>query len=271
MSEMPQGRLLDIEDEFRKALQECKELYRTSGFEIAQYHPELIQDTPHEFMSRMLDLHRGLVIKIFVAIAHADGPWTPEEVRLGADLLEHAWGERLEGRHLEEALGRILEEQTDVHWEIETGQELQQLAGHHAEVTSVVFAPDGWTLASASADSTVRLWEVATGKEIRQFKGHRGEVHGASPDGKMLASGGADKTLRRWEVDTGKELRQLGKHQGAVKAIAFSPDGKCLALGGFGDPLRLWDLTTAQGIGSFQGSPDWVGSVVFCPDGKTLV
>jgi len=72
--------------EFRPALHACKELYRSSGFEIAQYNPDLIQETPHEFMSRMLDLERGLVIKIFVAVALADGPWTPEELRLGADL-----------------------------------------------------------------------------------------------------------------------------------------------------------------------------------------
>ena len=117
MSNTPDGRLLDIEEEFRKTLRECKELYRTSGFEIAQYHPELIDEAPQKFMNRMLDLHRGLVIKIFVTTALADGPWTREEMRLGADLLDHAWGERLEGRQLEEALDRILAEQIDVDWD----------------------------------------------------------------------------------------------------------------------------------------------------------
>jgi AAA+ superfamily predicted ATPase len=114
---MPEGRELDIEKEFRRALHACKELYRAGGFEIAQYNPELIQETPHEFMSRMLDLERGLVIKIFVAVALADGPWTPQELSLGADLLEHTWGERLEGKPLKKALDSILEQQADVHWD----------------------------------------------------------------------------------------------------------------------------------------------------------
>jgi len=117
MSSTSEVRSLDIDDEFRRALLECKELYRTSGFEIAQYHSELIAESPHSFMNRMLDLHRGLVIKIFVTMAEADGPWTQEELRLAADLLDHAWGERLTGEKLRDALDSIAREQTGVDWD----------------------------------------------------------------------------------------------------------------------------------------------------------
>jgi len=46
------------------------------------------------------------------------------------------------------------------------------LEGHNSSVYSVNFSPDGKTLASGSADNTIKLWNLETGKEIRTLKGH---------------------------------------------------------------------------------------------------
>jgi len=66
------------------------------------------------------------------------------------------------------------------------------LVGHSERVTDLAFAPDGRTLATASADRTVRLWSVASGQELLVLEGHSGPVRvlAFSPDGRMLASGG---------------------------------------------------------------------------------
>ncbi|MEH1863268.1 MAG: caspase family protein, partial [Nostoc sp.] len=55
-------------------------------------------------------------------------------------------------------------------------QEQNRLEGHSNWVYNVVFSPDGKTIASASADKTVKLWNAATGKEITTLNGHSNYV-----------------------------------------------------------------------------------------------
>jgi RNA polymerase sigma factor (sigma-70 family) len=138
---------------------------------------------------------------------------------------------------------------------------------------SVVFSPDGKTVATASHDMTIRLWDVASGKELRQFRGHHGAVLTVafSPDGKLLASGSqGDPMVRLWQVNSGKDFRQLQGHQGGVTCVAFYPDGKILASGGQDHVIRLWKVATGQEIRQFIGHQGGVQTVAFSPDGKSL-
>ena len=60
---------------------------------------------------------------------------------------------------------------------------------------------DGRTLATASADGTVRLWEVATWKVRAEFRGHRDRVTALAfgPDGRLF-TGGLDTVVLGWDV-----------------------------------------------------------------------
>ena len=119
---------------------------------------------------------------------------------------------------------------------------------HGSQVQFLLFAPDGKTLASASADGTIFVWETATGKELRQFKGR---PYGSSsivfsPDGKTLAFSGEDMSVQFWDLSTGKMLRQFAAPQMSFMSLAISPELKTAAFVCNDQSIRLWDAVAGR-------------------------
>ena len=146
--------------------------------------------------------------------------------------------------------------------------------GHSSGVLSVAFSPVDDTLASGSADGTIRLWNFKTGALLKILTGHRGWVYSVafSPDGKTIASGSYDSTLRLWDAATGEHLNTFTGHSSVVLSVAFSPDGQTLASGSASDEetIRLWDVKTGELLKILTGHSKSVLSVAFSPDGKTI-
>jgi WD40 repeat protein len=94
-------------------------------------------------------------------------------------------------------------------WDVATGQELRQFAGHPAGAGSAVFSPDGKYMLTAGFDATPRLWDAQTGQELRQFIGHTDAVFGLAftPDGRQILTSSVDGTARLWRTDLQDVIR----------------------------------------------------------------
>ncbi|WP_414586543.1 eIF2A-related protein [Scytonema sp. PCC 10023] len=149
-------------------------------------------------------------------------------------------------------------------------RERNRLQKHEDAVHSVSFSPDGKTLASGSADNTIKLWNL-DGSLRNTLEDHKGIVYSVSfsPDGKILASGSADNTIKLWDQD-GRLRNTLEEHKGAVHSVSFSPDGKTLASGSEDNTIKLWNYQDGTFLKTLPGHTGAVYGVSFSPDGKTL-
>ena len=153
-------------------------------------------------------------------------------------------------------------------WNTHTGELIKTLIGHTSVVNSVVFSPDGNTIASGSghwrgfegvesAGEEVRLWNTHTGELIKTLIGHEDVVSSVvfSPDGNLIVSGdwyywdgqlsswNWSGEIRVWDAHTGEHLKTLEGHTGGVSSLSFSPDGKRLANGRTDGTILLWDFS----------------------------
>ena len=124
--------------EFRDTLETIEGLYFDGAGELQRDHPDLARRYHPDLARLMLDLHRGLLIKTFVDVTGADMRWNAAEQLLGAELLEHLWRRRLEGKHLRNALQHLVQESAKLNWKalVRPFEALPPLRGRGAEVES---------------------------------------------------------------------------------------------------------------------------------------
>lgn len=157
-------------------------------------------------------------------------------------------------------------------WEAATGRLLTTLKGHLAPVRALAFSPDGRTLLSGSADSSIRLWDVNAGRELRTVGMSFGAVRAVafSPDGKTAATGGDDSTVHLLDAATGKEMRAVRGAFGIVFSVVFSPDGRFVATGNSDSKVHVIEVATGLQRLALSGHTGSVQEVTFSPDGRWI-
>ena len=178
---------------------------------------------------------------------------------------------------------------------------VRTLVGHHNSVFDVQFSHDGKTLASASADTTVRLWTVDTGGVQLTLVGHREPVERlAFVTDDELASASWDGTTRVWDVTGWANVFVAGETAGGgarmvtlsrdgraavldtdtgdIYRHAFLPDSSQVSLDGKGErvaqarhgSVELWNLADNRRISAWSAAAGEVTALTVSPDGQLV-
>ena len=103
-------------DDFCTALTDCEAIYHSAAQLALREHTDRLPHPVTKYLGRMLDLHRGLLLKTMIEILQTDHDWSRRELALAAALFEHAWGESPKGDALYEAV-RGVQERSDLTWD----------------------------------------------------------------------------------------------------------------------------------------------------------
>jgi WD40 repeat protein len=135
------------------------------------------------------------------------------------------------------------------------GAPIRRLVGHEGHINAIAYARDG-RIASAGADSTVRVWNPRTGRAV-VLRGHTDEVTGVAftPDGRFVVSTSADGTARLWNAAGGDALAVLQSGSVPVYDVAIARDGTIATLDGH-EVVRVFRCPVCGTLGQVRTLAD---------------
>jgi len=119
-------------------------------------------------------------------------------------------------------------------WDAQSGKEVAVMPDdpahveHGGTISSLLFSPDGRTLATASMDHSVRLWDFEKRIPLSAIHGHLSEVFALvfTPDGQTIITGAKDGDVKLWPARPRRndDILTTARHP-----QTFARDGRTLA------------------------------------------
>jgi periodic tryptophan protein 2 len=161
-------------------------------------------------------------------------------------------------------------------WSVQTGQLLDQLAGHEGPISALAFTPDGQTLISGSWDNTVRVWSIFARTQTSEPLTMQANVLtlAVRPDSKQIAVATLDGQLSFWHIADGAQTGILDgrrdvsggrkltdrrtaanvAHTKAFETLAYSADGSCVLAAGKSKYICLYEVNSGMLLKKFTVS-----------------
>ena len=114
MNDLDDTRLIGM---LRRVIRDCGKLYKQCGTWMVRRFPTLIEGDSENFVELMDDLHRGLLIKVYVTVVRADNRWSAPEKKVASAMIEHLWDQHLRGNELREAATELFQQADLLKWE----------------------------------------------------------------------------------------------------------------------------------------------------------
>ena len=114
MNDLDDTRLIGM---LRRVVRDCGKLYRQCGTWMVRRFPTLLEGDADNFIELMDDLHRGLLIKVYVTVVRADNRWSAPEKKVAAAMIEHLWDQKLRGNDLRNAATELFNQADLLKWE----------------------------------------------------------------------------------------------------------------------------------------------------------
>lgn len=132
-----------------------------------------------------------------------------------------------------------------------------ELSGHSGAVLCVTANIDDATIATASADNTIKLWfldafEAKIEECFNTMVGHRSKVTQVafSGDGRRLATVGDGMVAHvMWASDGGQHMTNLAGHTDELTSVAWSKQGRFVVTGCNDGKIGVWDIDAYDRLG----------------------
>ena len=168
-------------------------------------------------------------------------------------------------------------------WDVQSERQITRFKPETVKVDSVrslVFSPDGMTLAVLNTWGSIWFWNRRTGGYSRvpaDDESHFYSSMAFSPDGALFITGEETGEIKGWLRPAMNLAFTWKVHAGYVNKLAFSADGKRLASAaviekGFEfDEIMLWEFDTGREIAQFTEHSRELLSLEFAADSTLLV